>query len=108
MENPAQKFKTLFLCTWNASRREVLQRFDSSENPGFARKPPCLSASQSTIGFSAKSRKRGVFRQNRKVATLPFFLAKSSFLLFIPLVAHRWGFWPERRKKADILLKRGH
>src|SRR6266481_106169 len=71
MENPAQKFKTLFICTWNESRREVLQRFDSSENPGFARKPSCLSASQSTIGFSAKSRKRGVFRQNRKVATLP-------------------------------------
>src|SRR6266478_2458704 len=41
------------------------------KNPVFARKPPCLSASQSTTGFSAKSRKRGVFRQNRKVATLP-------------------------------------
>ena len=42
------------------------------KNRGYARKPPCLSASQPTTGFSAKSRKRGVFRQNRKVATLPF------------------------------------
>jgi hypothetical protein len=44
------------------------------QNPGFARKPHCLSASKSTAGFSLKSRKRGVSRQNRKVATLPFFL----------------------------------
>jgi hypothetical protein len=42
------------------------------KNPDFARKPPCLSASQSTTGFSAKSRRRGDFRQNRKVATLPY------------------------------------
>jgi hypothetical protein len=41
------------------------------QNPGFARKPHCLSASKSTAGFSLKSRKRGVSRQNRKVATLP-------------------------------------
>jgi hypothetical protein len=45
------------------------------KNPGFARKSPCLSASKSTTDFSAKSRKRGVLRQNRKVATLPLGMA---------------------------------
>jgi hypothetical protein len=52
--------------------REVLQRLILPKNLGFARKPSCLSVSKSTTAFSAKSRKRRVFRQNRKVATLPF------------------------------------
>ena len=51
-------------------RRKCCKDLILPKNPDFARKPPCLSASQSTTGFSAKSRKRGVFRQNRKVATL--------------------------------------
>jgi DNA-binding protein HU-beta len=87
------------------------------KNPGFARKPPCLSASQSTTGISAKSRKRGVFRQNRKVATLPSNLAYKAtkkhgeFVLpgFGKLVKQkrkaRTGFNPKTQQKIKIPAK---
>jgi hypothetical protein len=60
-QNPAQTPFAGFTNGKYGLLRKCYKDLIFPKNTGFTRKPPCLSASQSTIGFSAKSRKQGFF-----------------------------------------------